>query len=130
MIYQKIRGNIIKRRVNRILPRDYIHVVDLAKAHVIAMKRLFSTKNSTDFEVFNIGTGRGCSVLEVVKAFEEVTGVKLNYKIVDRRPGDVTTVYADTKKANEVLGWKAEKTMEEALESAWKWEQKIRNLKS
>lgn len=115
--------------------RDYIHVVDLAKAHVIALKRLLSEKNDTsatlsnpNFEVFNLGTGRGSSVLEVVNSFEKTTGEKLNYKIVDRRPGDVISVYADTKKANEVLGWKAEKTMENALESAWKWENKIRNI--
>jgi UDP-glucose 4-epimerase len=108
--------------------RDYIHVVDLAKAHVIAMQRLLSAKNSTDFEVFNIGTGKGSSVLEVVHAFEEVTGQKLNYKITDRRPGDVISVYADTTKANEVLGWKAEKSMKDALSSAWKWEQKLRGI--
>ena len=108
--------------------RDYIHVVDLAKAHVVALKRLLNAKNSTDFEIFNIGTGRGSSVLEVVKAFEKVTGRKLNYKIVDRRPGDVMSVYADTSKANEVLGWKAENTMEDALLSAWEWEKKIRKI--
>jgi len=108
--------------------RDYIHVVDLAKAHVIAMQRLLSAKNSTDFEVFNIGTGKGSSVLEVVHAFEEVTGQKLNYKITDRRPGDVISVYADTTKANEVLGWKAKKSMKDALSSAWKWEQKLRGI--
>ncbi|HLT49115.1 UDP-glucose 4-epimerase GalE [Aequorivita nionensis] len=108
--------------------RDYIHVVDLAKAHVIALQRLLSKKNETQFEVFNLGTGRGSSVLEVVNSFEKTTGEKLNYKIVDRRPGDVISVYADTKKANEVLGWKSEKTMEDALKSAWKWEKKIRNL--
>lgn len=108
--------------------RDYIHVVDLAKAHVIALQRLLSKKNETQFEVFNLGTGRGSSVLEVVNSFEKTTGEKLNYKIVDRRPGDVISVYADTKKANEVLGWKAEKTMEEALVSAWKWEKKIRKV--
>lgn len=108
--------------------RDYIHVVDLAKAHVIALKRLFSDKNTASFEVFNVGTGRGSSVLEVVYAFEKITGQKLNYKIVDRRPGDVVSVYADTSKANQVLGWKAEKTMEEALESAWNWERKLRNI--
>ena len=78
--------------------------------------------------MFNVGTGLGSSVLEVVKAFEKVTGLKLNYKIVDRRPGDVVSVYADTQKANKILGWKAEKTMEEALASAWKWEQKIRKI--
>lgn len=108
--------------------RDYIHVVDLAKAHVIALKRLLSGENERQFEVFNLGTGRGSSVLEVVDSFEKTTGQKLNYKIVGRRPGDVIAVYADTKKANEVLGWKAEKTMEDALESAWKWEKKIRNI--
>lgn len=108
--------------------RDYIHVVDLAKAHVIALKRLLSGENEHQFEVFNLGTGRGSSVLEVVDSFEKTTGQKLNYKIVGRRPGDVIAVYADTKKANEVLGWKAEKTMEDALESAWKWEKKIRNI--
>jgi len=108
--------------------RDYIHVVDLAKAHVIALKRLLAAKNTSDFELFNIGTGKGSSVLEVIYAFEEITGQKLNYKIVDKRPGDVIAVYADTTKANEILGWKAEKSMKEALASAWKWEQKIRKL--
>tara|TARA_R110002124_G_scaffold287364_1_gene474022 strand:- start:52349 stop:53371 length:1023 start_codon:yes stop_codon:yes gene_type:complete len=108
--------------------RDYIHVVDLAKAHVIALQRLIDSKNESNTEIFNIGTGRGCSVLEVVNAFEKVTNQKLNYKIVDRRPGDVVAVYADTRKANNVLGWKAEKTMEEALLSAWKWEKRVREL--
>ena len=103
-------------------------MVDLAKAHVISLERLLSKKNETQFEVFNLGTGRGSSVLEVVNSFEKTTGEKLNYKIVDRRPGDVIAVYADTQKANKVLGWKAEKTMEDALESAWKWEKKIRNI--
>ncbi len=109
--------------------RDYIHVVDLAKAHVVAMQRLLENKCTANFEIFNVGTGRGSSVLEVINAFEKVTEQKLNYKIVDRRPGDVIAVYADTKKANNILGWKAEKTMEEALSSSWKWEQKVRNLK-
>jgi len=108
--------------------RDYIHVVDLAKAHVIALERLLSETNTTNFEIFNLGTGTGSSVLEVVKAFEKVTGTNLSYKIVARREGDVISVYADTKKANEELGWKSEKTMEDALASAWKWEKKIRNL--
>jgi UDP-glucose 4-epimerase len=106
--------------------RDYIHVVDLAEAHVVALQRLLQKKNTSDFEVFNIGTGRGSSVLEVVHAFEKVTHTKLNYKIVNRRAGDVVSVYADTTKANEILGWKARKSMEEALESAWRWEQKVR----
>ena len=108
--------------------RDYIHVVDLAKAHVIALERLLKKKNKTNYEVFNLGTGRGSSVLEVVNSFEKTTGEKLNYKIVDRRPGDVISVYADTKKANDVLGWKTERTMEEALASAWKWEKKLRKV--
>ncbi|GHC57045.1 UDP-glucose 4-epimerase GalE [Ulvibacter litoralis] len=108
--------------------RDYIHVVDLAKAHVIALKRLLSEKNETNLEVFNIGTGKGTSVLEVVSTFEKVTDQKLNYKIVEKRPGDVISVYADTTKANEILGWKAEKSLDDALISSWKWEKKIRNL--
>jgi len=108
--------------------RDYIHVVDLANAHVVAMQRLLSEENETTFEVFNIGTGRGSSVLEVVRAFEKINKITLPYKIVDRRAGDVMSVYADTERANAVLGWKAQKTIEEALQSAWKWEQKVRNL--
>lgn len=108
--------------------RDYIHVVDLAKAHVIAMKRLVDAKNTESYEVFNIGTGKGSSVFEVVKAFEHVAHKKLNYKVVSRRPGDVISVYADTVKANTILGWKAERTMEEAMDSAWKWEKKLRKL--
>lgn len=102
--------------------RDYIHVVDLAKAHIAALERLIENKNKANFEVFNVGTGRGSSVLEIVKAFESVNNVKLNYKIVDRREGDIMTAYADTTLANEELGWKSEKTLEEALESAWKWQ--------
>ncbi|EDM43546.1 UDP-glucose 4-epimerase [unidentified eubacterium SCB49] len=108
--------------------RDYIHVVDLANAHVVALERLLNKKNKSNYEVFNIGTGRGSSVLEVVHAFEKVTDQKLNYKIVDRRPGDVVSVYADTNKANNELGWKSEKTMEDALESAWEWEKKVRGI--
>ena len=105
--------------------RDYIHVVDLAKAHVIALKRLLENKNEGNIETFNLGTGTGSSVLEVIQAFEKVSGQKLPYKIVDRREGDVTSAYANTDKANTVLGWKAESTLEEAVASAWKWEQKI-----
>ena len=106
--------------------RDYIHVVDLAKAHVTALKRLIAKKNAEKVEVFNLGTGKGNSVLEVINAFEKVSGQKLNYKIVGRRAGDITEAYADTSKANDVLGWKAELGVEDALASAWKWEQKIR----
>ena len=106
--------------------RDYIHVVDLAKAHVIALQRLLHKKNAAPLEIFNLGTGTGSSVLEVIAAFEKVSGKKLPYKIVDRREGDVTSAYANTDKANTVLGWKTVSTLEEAMESAWKWEQKIR----
>jgi len=106
--------------------RDYIHVVDLAKAHVIALKRLLDKNNLEKVETFNLGTGKGSSVLEVIKAFEKVSGQKLPYKIVARREGDVTSAYANTYMANNVLGWKAESSLEEALDSAWKWEQKIR----
>ena len=106
--------------------RDYIHVVDLAKAHVIALQRLLSKHNSEKVETFNLGTGTGSSVLEVIHAFEKVSGQKLAYKIVDRREGDVISAYANTDKANTVLGWKAQSTLEESLASAWKWEQKIR----
>ena len=107
--------------------RDYIHVVDLAKAHVIAMKRLLDKKNLDKVEIFNLGTGTGSSVLEVIHSFEKVSGQKLPYKIVARREGDITSAYANTDKANNVLGWKAESTLDEAMASAWKWEQKIRS---
>ena len=107
--------------------RDYIYVVDLAKAHVLALKRLLEGKNSDNYEVFNVGTGKGSTVLEVIKSFEKVSGKKLNYKIVDRRAGDITTAYADTTKANEVLGWKSQYSLDEAMKSAWDWEQKIRS---
>jgi len=108
--------------------RDYINVVDLAKAHVVAIERLLQKKFKSNYEVFNLGTGNGLSVLEIVKGFEKATGVKLNYKIVDRRPGDIEKIWADTTRANEELGWKAEKELEETLLSAWEWEKKIRNI--
>ena len=107
--------------------RDYIHVVDLAKAHVIALQRLLNKQNTEKVETFNLGTGTGSSVLEVITAFEKVSGQKLPYKIVDRRSGDVITAYANTDKANTVLGWKSQLSLEDALSSAWKWEQKIRS---
>ena len=107
--------------------RDYIHVVDLAKAHVVALQRLLNKKNLAKVETFNLGTGKGSSVLEVINAFEKVSGKKLPYKIVGRREGDITEAYANTDKANTVLGWKANLTLEESLASAWKWEQKIRS---
>jgi len=106
--------------------RDYIHVVDLAKAHVVALQRLLEGKNNENYEVFNVGTGTGSSVMEVIHSFERVSGKKLNYKIVGRRPGDIVKAFADTTKANKVLGWKAKSTLDEAMHSAWLWEQKIR----
>ncbi len=107
--------------------RDYIHVVDLAKAHVIALQRLINKQNLAKVETFNLGTGTGSSVLEVIHAFEKVSGQKLNYQIVGRREGDITSAYANTDKANTVLGWKSQLSLEEALASAWKWEKKIRS---
>ena len=107
--------------------RDYINVVDLAKAHVKAIRRLQENKNKSDYEFFNVGTGRGNSVMEIIKAFENATGQRIKYKITDRRPGDVEQVYADTCYANEELGWKAEATLEETLRSAWNWEKYARN---
>lgn len=107
--------------------RDYIHVVDLAKAHVVALQRLLNKKNLEKVETFNLGTGKGSSVLEVITSFEKVSDKKLPYKIVARREGDITEAYANTTKANDVLGWKAQSTLDEAMKSAWKWEEKIRN---
>lgn len=108
--------------------RDYINVVDLAKAHVVAIDRLLNEKNKSNYEVFNLGTGEGLSVLQVVKGFEKATGLKLNYKIVDRRAGDIEKIWADTTYANEELGWKAEKGLEETLLSAWNWEKRVRGI--
>ena len=105
--------------------RDYIHVVDVAKAHVKALERLLMNKADTNCEVFNVGTGRGSSVLEVIQAFEAVSGQDLNYSFVSRRQGDYIQAYADTSKINTLLGWRSEKTLKEALLSAWLWEQKI-----
>jgi len=109
--------------------RDYINVVDLAKAHVIAINRLLSGKNKSNYEVFNLGTGIGVSVLEMVNGFEKATGIKLNYKIVERRAGDIEKIWADTTYANNELGWKAETELEETLLSAWNWEKHIRGIK-
>jgi len=108
--------------------RDYIHVVDLAKAHVHAINRMLNGDNKTNYEVFNIGTGRGLSVMELVKTFQQVNGVEVNYQLVDRRAGDIVAVYADTTLANNELGWKAESTVEETLKSAWEWEKKVRGM--
>jgi len=105
--------------------RDYIHVVDLAKAHVVALKKLLDEALDKNYDVFNLGTGKGNSVLEVIESFERSTGEKLPYKIVDRREGDITAAYADTNKANTGLNWRAEHSLDEALQSAWKWEKKV-----
>lgn len=108
--------------------RDYIHVVDVARAHVVALDRLLNRQNQDQFEVFNLGTGKGSTVLEVIQSFEKVSESKLNYKIVERRRGDVTAAYADTSKANSVLGWKADMDLDDAMRDAWRWEKKIRNI--
>lgn len=105
--------------------RDYINVVDLAKAHVVAVERMLTGKSLENVEVFNVGTGRGLSVLEIVDTFQKVTGVKLNYKIVGRREGDIEQVWADPTKANNVLGWKAEASVEDTLLSAWRWQESL-----
>jgi len=107
--------------------RDYIHVMDLAQAHVVAIDRLLNARNKKPYEYFNLGTGQGSTVLEVIRTFEEVTGVKLNYAITARRQGDVEQVWADTKFANEELGWTARRTLGEALASAWNWEKEFRS---
>ncbi len=104
--------------------RDYIHVVDLAKAHIAALERLMDKKNKENFEFFNVGTGKGSSVLEVISAFEKASGKPLNYKIVGRREGDITAAYADTTIANKELNWTTKKDLDEALDSAWKWQLK------
>lgn len=105
--------------------RDFIHVVDIAKAHVIAVDRLLNKNVKSNFEVFNLGTGDGFTVLETIQVFEKVSGKKLNYEIVDRRSGDVEKVYADTTLANNELGWSALRNLENMLETAWKWELKL-----
>lgn len=106
--------------------RDYIHVMDLARAHVVALERLMQNKAQGNYDVFNLGTGKGSSVLEVINTFEKVSGQKLPYKIVDRREGDITAAYADTQKANNILGWKSQESLEEALRSAWTWENRVK----
>lgn len=105
--------------------RDYIDIVDLAKAHVYAVRRMLDGKMEKDYEIFNIGTGRPVSVLELVNAFEKVNGLKLNYRFAPRRSGDVTAIWADPSLANEKLGWKAERSVEDTLAAAWAWEKHI-----
>ncbi len=107
--------------------RDYLHVVDLAKAHIVAIERMRDRKQKEPYEVFNLGTGTGISVFEIINTFEEVTGVKVNYVVTDRRPGDIEKIWADPSYANRELGWKAQSTLAEALLSAWKWEQYYRS---
>jgi UDP-glucose 4-epimerase len=105
--------------------RDYIHVVDLAKAHVKSLEYLNKVESLNFYDIFNIGTGNGNTVLEVVKAFEKVSGFKLNYKIGDRRPGDVEKVYANVAKAEKLLNWKAELSLEDSIRDSWKWQQSL-----
>jgi UDP-glucose 4-epimerase len=109
--------------------RDYLHVVDLAKAHVTAVKRLIENKNKANYEVFNLGTGKGVTVLEAIKSFERVTGIKLKYKIAGRRAGDIEKIWADPSLANRELGWSTKSTLDESMETAWKWENYIRKDK-
>ncbi|MCA1757206.1 MAG: UDP-glucose 4-epimerase GalE [Bacteroidales bacterium] len=109
--------------------RDYLHVTDLAKAHIAALERLLDQKNKTNYEVFNLGTGQGVSVLEAIRTFEEATGEKVNYTITGRREGDIEKIWADPSLANKELGWKTEITLAESLRSAWKWENNYRSIK-
>ena len=105
--------------------RDYIHVVDLAQAHIAALNRLLQGNNQERYECFNVGTGLGHSVLEVINAFEQVNNVSLNYEMAPRRSGDIEKIYADTTLANEALGWRAERSLEEMMRSAWQWQQNL-----
>jgi UDP-glucose 4-epimerase len=109
--------------------RDYLHVVDLAKAHVTAVKRLIENNNKKSYEIFNLGTGKGVSVLEAIKSFERVTGIKLKYKITGRRAGDIEKIWADPSLANKELGWKTVSTLDESMKTAWEWEKYIRKVK-
>jgi UDP-glucose 4-epimerase len=106
--------------------RDFIHVVDLAKAHVKALQ--FIEENDFSYEIFNIGTGKGYSVLEIINTFEKISGIKLNYKIAPRREGEIERIYSDVKKSKSILGWEANLSLEEALTDAWNWEKKLRNI--
>lgn len=110
--------------------RDYLHVVDLAKAHVTALRRMLEGQNKMNYEVFNLGMGKGVSVLEAITAFEKATGMKLKYSVTDRRAGDIEKIWADPSLANRELGWKTEISIEEAMETAWRWEKRLKNKKS
>ena len=105
--------------------RDYIHVVDLAQAHIAALNRLLQGQNQERYEHFNVGTGQGKTVLEVIQAFEQINNLSLNYEIAPRRPGDVEKIYADTTRANQTLGWHADRSLEEMMRSAWQWQQNL-----
>jgi len=109
--------------------RDYLHVVDLAKAHVIAVKRLIEGKNKNRYEVFNLGTGNGVSVLDAIRSFEKVSGIKLKYRITGRRPGDIEKIWADPSLANRELGWKTLSSLDESMRTAWEWEKNVRKKK-
>ena len=108
--------------------RDYIDIVDLAKAHVAAIGRMVEGRSAASYEIFNVGTGRAVSVFELVKTFERVNNLKLNYKVAPRRAGDVVAVWADTTLANKELNWHAERTLEQTLQAAWEWEKRVRNI--
>ena len=105
--------------------RDYIHVMDLAYAHVCAIERMFNVNSDTNYEVFNVGTGKGYSVLEIINTFEKVTGMKVNYQFKDRREGDIAQIWADTNLANKILNWEAQYSLEDMLLSAWEWEKEL-----
>jgi UDP-glucose 4-epimerase len=109
--------------------RDYIHVCDIAEAHVKALNLLDENPQQAKFDLFNLGSGEGVTVLEAIRAFEKVSGKKLSYNITDRRPGDVAAIYSDSAKAEKILGWKAKRSLDEMMESAWKWELHLRNSK-
>jgi len=110
--------------------RDYLHVVDLAKAHVKALRRLLDGENKASYEVFNLGMGKGVTVLEAIAAFEKASGVKLKYTVTGRRAGDIEKIWADPSLANRELGWKTEISIEEAMETAWRWENRLKNRES
>jgi UDP-glucose 4-epimerase len=109
--------------------RDYLHVVDLAKAHVIAVRRLIEKNNKNRYEVFNLGTGKGVSVLEAIRSFEHATGKKLKYTVTGRRPGDIEKIWADPSLANKELGWRTLSSLDECMRTAWEWEKNVRNKK-
>ncbi|MDL2326835.1 GDP-mannose 4,6-dehydratase, partial [Bacteroidales bacterium OttesenSCG-928-A14] len=107
--------------------RDYIHVSDIANAHINAFEFLFDNKNKSNLEVFNLGSGKGVTVLEMINAFEKITGVKLNYALGDRRPGDIPAIYSNSGKAEKELGWRCRHSLDDMIESAWKWENYLKN---